>query len=138
MISVESGAPLPAERGRGQVSVPMRVTLATGIFGGFFSGLLGIGGGTAMVPMLVFLGGLTQRDAHATSLAAMILIATAAVVVYGDAGKVNLLAAGALLLGSLAGARIGADLLSKASEGKLKAAFGAFLLIAAALMVVNP
>jgi uncharacterized protein len=116
----------------------MRVTLATGIFGGFFSGLLGIGGGTAMVPMLVFLGGLTQRDAHATSLAAMILIATAAVVVYGDAGKVNLLAAGALLLGSLAGARIGADLLSRASEGKLKAAFGAFLLVAAALMVVNP
>lgn len=87
-----------------------------------------------MVPLLVLLGGLSQRESHATSLAAMILIATAALVVYGGAGRVDLVAAVALLLGSLIGARQGADLLSKAPERMLKASFGTFLLVAAALL----
>src|SRR5215213_1145894 len=82
---------------------------------------LGIGGGTAMVPLLVLLGGLSQRESHATSLAAMILIAAAALVVYGGAGRVDVLSAVALLLGSLVGARQGAHLLSKAPERTLKA-----------------
>jgi uncharacterized membrane protein YfcA len=114
------------------------VIVLIGLVGGALSGLLGIGGGTAMVPMLVLLGGITQREAHATSLAAMILIASAALVVYGGAGKVDVAAALALLGGSLAGARVGADLLSRASERTLKTCFGLFLLLAAGLLVVNP
>jgi uncharacterized protein len=118
--------------------LPGGLTVMIGVVGGAFSGLLGIGGGTAMVPMLVLLGGFQQRDAHAISLAAMIMIAAAALVVYGGAGKVDLPAATALLLGSLAGARLGAGLLTRASESVLKTAFGGFLLVAALLLVVNP
>lgn len=44
--------------------------LAIGIAVGIFSGLFGVGGGTVMVPGLL-LYGLTQRQASATSLAAM-------------------------------------------------------------------
>jgi uncharacterized membrane protein YfcA len=112
-----------------------QLILSIGLVGGFLSGLLGIGGGTAMVPLLVLLGGLSQRESHATSLAAMILIAAAALIVYGGAGRVDVVAAMALLLGSVIGARQGADLLSKAPEQVLKAAFGTFLLAAAALLV---
>ena len=115
-----------------------QLILAIGLIGGFLSGLLGIGGGTAMVPLLALLGGLSQRESHATSLAAMIVIAAAALVVYGGAGRVDVAAAGALLLGSLIGARQGADLLSRAPERHLKAAFGIFLLIAALLLVLDP
>jgi uncharacterized membrane protein YfcA len=114
-----------------------QLILAIGLVGGFLSGLLGIGGGTAMVPLLVLLGGLSQRESHATSLAAMIVIAAAALIVYGGAGRVDLVAAAALLLGSLIGARQGATLLSKAPERQLKAAFGAFLLIAAVLLAID-
>jgi uncharacterized membrane protein YfcA len=115
-----------------------QLILAIGLVGGFLSGLLGIGGGTAMVPLLVLLGGLSQRESHATSLAAMIVIAAAALVVYGGAGRVDIGAAAALLLGSMIGARQGADLLSKAPERHLKAGFGVFLLIAALLLVFEP
>jgi uncharacterized membrane protein YfcA len=106
-----------------------------GAVGGFLSGLLGIGGGTALVPLLVLLGGLSQRESHATSLATMVVIAAAALVVYGEAGRVDILAALALLLGSLVGARQGADLMSKAPERALKTSFGVFLLLAAVLLM---
>ena len=127
LAATGNGTPTRAE-------LSWKLILAIGLVGGFLSGLLGIGGGTAMVPLLVLLGGLSQRESHATSLAAMILIAAAALVVYGGAGRVDVLSAVALLLGSLIGARQGADLLSKAPERTLKASFGVFLLIAAALL----
>lgn len=116
---------------------PSREDVGVGLVGGLFSGLLGIGGGTAMVPLLVFVAGLTQRTAHAISLAAMIPIALAALVVYGVAGKVDLVAAAALAAGAIAGARVGAEILSRTPERPLKAAFGAFLLFAAVMLVVE-
>jgi uncharacterized membrane protein YfcA len=135
---VQPGNPDSRRSTSGAAGLSSGLTGLIGVVGGAFSGLLGIGGGTAMVPMLVLLGGFSQRDAHATSLAAMILIAAAALVVYGGAGKVDLLAATALLLGSLVGARVGAGLLSRSSEATLKLAFGLFLLVAAVLLVVHP
>ena len=103
----------------------------TGLLGGLLSGLLGIGGGTVMVPLLVLWSGRPQRQAHAMSLAAIIPISLAAVAVYGGAGKVDLPAAIALTIGAIFGARIGAHVLSRAPERPLKAAFGVFMLIAA-------
>jgi uncharacterized protein len=122
----------------GSLDIAWPTIVIIGVVGGFLSGLLGIGGGTVMVPLLVMLGGLTQRESHATSLAAMILIASSALIVYGGAGRVDVLAAAALLIGSLFGAKTGADLLSRSSERTLKMAFGAFLLVAGALLAINP
>jgi len=135
MSSTTLASPAPVKLGS---TLSWKLIVLIGVVGGFLSGLLGIGGGTAMVPLLVFLGGLAQREAHATSLAAMILIASAALIVYGGAGRIDFVAAMALVLGSLAGARAGADLLAKASERALKLCFGAFLILAAALLALTP
>ena len=114
-------------------STPHRYDL-TGLLGGLFSGLLGIGGGTVMVPLLVLWGSRAQREAHAMSLAAIIPISLAAVLVYGGAGQVNVGDAVALCVGAIVGARTGAGLLARAPERVLKGAFGAFMLVAAALI----
>ena len=111
--------------------------IGIGLIGGLFSGLLGIGGGTVMVPLMVLLLGTQQKKAHALSLGAIIPISIVAVAVYGGAGKVNPAAAAALAVGAIFGARVGANLLANASERRLKACFGIFLLIAAVLMVVE-
>jgi uncharacterized membrane protein YfcA len=103
----------------------------TGMIGGTFSGLLGIGGGTVMVPLLVLWTGRLQRDAHAMSLAAIIPISASAVAIYGGAGEVNVADAIALTVGAVFGARIGARALARAPERPLKAAFGCFMLVAA-------
>jgi uncharacterized membrane protein YfcA len=111
-------------------AVPRRYD-ATGLVGGLLSGLLGIGGGTVMVPLLVLWTGRKQRDAHAMSLGAIVPISFAAVVVYGGAGQIKVVDAIALLAGSLTGARIGARVLASAPERALKGAFGVFMLVAA-------
>ncbi|MGI8802485.1 MAG: TSUP family transporter [Solirubrobacteraceae bacterium] len=48
---------------------------AIGLLAGVASGLLGVGGGVLFVPGLVFVAGLTQVDAEATSLLAIIPVA---------------------------------------------------------------
>ena len=46
--------------------------LVLGIVAGIFSGFFGIGGGTILIPVLVYLLGLTQHQAQGTTLAIMI------------------------------------------------------------------
>jgi uncharacterized protein len=108
-----------------------------GLAGGVFSGLLGVGGGVVMVPLLVLWAGYGQRDAHAVSLGAIIPISAAGVLTFGVAGEIRVLEALALAVGAIVGAQAGARLLARADERKLKLAFGLFLLVVAALMVVG-
>src|SRR6478672_6335539 len=107
-----------AERGR------LDRRLATiGGAGGLLSGLLGVGGGVVMVPLLVLWAGYRQRDAHALSLGAIIPISLASVLIYGAAGKVRLSDAVALAAGAIVGARIGASALARIEERPLKLVF---------------
>lgn len=130
-----SGSPLAAEpRPR---SLSGRQVLAIGVLGGAMSGLLGVGGGTVMVPLLALWAGLAQRDAHAISLGAIIPISLVGAMTYGVAGEIRPEYAAALAIGSTVGARVGTDLLARASEHMLKLAFGVFLVLVAVTMVVT-
>ena len=101
--------------------------VAIGALGGLLSGLLGVGGGIVMVPLLVLWAGYGQRDAHAASLGAIIPISLASVLTYGVAGKVRPVDAIVLALGSIVGARLGASALSRIHARRLKLVFGLFL-----------
>jgi uncharacterized membrane protein YfcA len=111
---------------------------AIGIAGGLLSGLLGVGGGIVMVPLLVLWSAYGQRDAHAISLGAIVPISAASVVTFGAAGQVRPTEAAALAVGSIAGARLGADALARIEERALRLVFGLFLGAVAVLMVVRP
>jgi uncharacterized protein len=111
--------------------------IAIGIAGGVLSGLLGVGGGIVMVPMLVLWTAYGQRDAHALSLGAIIPISLASVVTYGAAGKVHPGEAVALAAGAVAGARIGAGALARIGERQLKLVFAVFLAAVGVLMLVK-
>lgn len=105
--------------------------------GGLLSGLLGVGGGLVMVPLLVFWAGYRQRDAHAMSLGAIIPISLASVITFGAAGEVRVGYAIALTAGSVVGATLGARLLARANERALKIAFGLFLGAASILLFLR-
>jgi len=126
--------PAPGPAARGLLSPRL---IGVGVAGGLLSGLLGVGGGIVMVPLLVLLAGYDQRTAHAMSLGAIIPIGLASLATYGVAGEVRLPEAAALLGGSLLGARIGAGWLARIDERLLKAIFGTFLLGVAAVLVLT-
>ena len=112
--------------------------MTIGLGGGLLSGLLGVGGGVIMVPLLVIWAGYGQREAHALSLGAIIPISAAGVVAFGTAGELELLPALLLATGSVLGARVGAGVLARIDERRLRLIFGAFLVLTAGVMAVRP
>ena len=93
------------------------------------SGLLGVGGGIVMVPLLVWLCSFDQRRAHATSLAAIVPIAAAGAAVYASDVSVDLEVALLLAAGSIVGAPLGAGLLARSSDAALKVSFGVLQIV---------
>jgi uncharacterized protein len=107
-----------------------------GAAGGAFSGLLGIGGGVVMVPLLVAALDFDQHEAQATSLAAMLPpIGLPGVLVYERAsGGLPWALVGALAAGYGVGGFVGARLATRASGARLSRAFALFVLLVAAGM----
>ena len=60
-----------------------------GLVAGVFSTLFGVGGGIIVVPLLVGLAAFPTHTAAATSLGAILLTATAGVVLYAARGEVR-------------------------------------------------
>ena len=113
------------------------MAVAVGVAAGVLSGLLGVGGGIVMVPLLVAVVGLGQHEAHATSLAAIVPIAAVGAARFAAAGNVDPVLAALLAAGSLVGAPLGARLMARTHEDVLKLVFGA-LMIAVAVQLLWP
>lgn len=102
------------------------VLIVVGMLVGVLSGMFGIGGGTVIVPALVWLG-LSQRNAAATSMLAIVPTSISSVISYATGGHVDWLAAALLFCGMFIGGRIGSWLLSRLPELVLRWIFVAFL-----------
>ena len=108
------------------------VLVAFGIFVGVFSGVMGLGGGAVMIPIMVLVLGLTQPQAHGMSLAVMIPPVTIpAVIKYYREGAItrpDLLMALMISAGFAAGSFFGAWIATSLPKEGLKLVFG-FLLV---------
>lgn len=102
------------------------VLIVVGMLVGVLSGMFGIGGGTVIVPALVWLG-LSQRNAAATSTLAIVPTSISGVVSYATGRHVDWLAAVLLFCGMFVGGQIGSWLLSRLPELVLRWIFVAFL-----------
>lgn len=106
--------------------------LLIGLLAGVVAGLLGVGGGALFVPALTIGLGLSQVDAEATSLLAIIPVAVVGALRQRAHGNVDLrtgLALGAL---ATAGAAAGAVIANAVPERALEIAFAVLLLVIAA------
>jgi len=109
-----------------------------GIIAGIFSGIFGIGGGTVLIPALVFLFGLTQHQAQGTTLAIMIPpIGLLAALRYYYSGNVKLNIAAFICLGFFFGGLLGAHLIQNVPDLALKRLFGVFLAIISVRMILG-
>lgn len=108
-----------------------------GLAAGSFGGLVGLGGGVVMIPLMVGVLNLRQHQAHGTSLVALIFTGLAGAATYAAGGAVDWAAAVALAAPAMLTARIGARFAHSLPEWKLKRAFGAFLIFVSALLVLK-
>ncbi|MGB9370853.1 MAG: sulfite exporter TauE/SafE family protein [Halobacteriota archaeon] len=109
-----------------------------GATAGVFSGLLGIGGGIILVPMLVLLVGLTQQQAQGTTL----ILLTApfgllAALTYYQSGYADLKIAAILGIGFFFGAFLGAKIATNIPNVVLQKVFGVALLIVAVYLLLS-
>jgi uncharacterized membrane protein YfcA len=108
------------------------LALCLGFLAGALSGMFGVGGGILFVPTLAFVVGLSQLDAQATSLAAMIPVVAFGAWQQHRAGLVRWRTAVLVGLASIAGVAGGAVLATSLPEALLRDLFGGLLLVVAA------
>jgi uncharacterized membrane protein YfcA len=115
----------------------MAKVLAIGTVLGFFTGIIGVGGGFLLVPALVLLCGMDVKIAVGTSL--LIIAVNSLGGFLGFAAhesfpwRVTLTVAGFNAAGSLVGQRLS----TKLPGHRLRPAFGVFLLLVGAVMVID-
>lgn len=105
--------------------------LLAGAVAGTAGGLFGVGGGIILVPMLTGLFGLTQHQAHGTSLAVIGATALASLIVYGAHANVAWGTAALVAVGSLVSAPLGARWAARVSARGLTRTFAVLLVLVA-------
>lgn len=113
-----------------------RFSLA-GLIAGVLSGLLGVGGGFVIVPVLQRYTDLTMQSVIATSLCVVALISMAGVFTSLSTGQLNISVATTFTAGAVAGLVVGGILSSRLSTKYLKLAFAIICFSAAAGMLLK-
>jgi uncharacterized membrane protein YfcA len=98
-----------------------------GLVAGFFSALLGVGGGIVVVPLLILVAHFSERPAMGTSLAAVGLIAFVGAVSYAFHGELKPGAAAVVGLPAALGAVLGTGLQQRLQARTLSLGFAALL-----------
>jgi uncharacterized membrane protein YfcA len=107
-----------------------------GLLAGILSGLIGIGGGTIIVPALVLFFGMSQHMAQGTTLALLVPpIGILAAWTYYTQGYVDLKIALFICIGFFIGGFLGAKVATSLSNIVLERIFGIALLLIALKMI---
>jgi len=105
------------------------ILLFTGIFTGFLSGMMGVGGGAIMVPAMILLLGYSQHMAQGTSLVAMIPAGTAGSITHWRLGNIQTNLLTGLIAGAVGGTCLGAATANFLPDAQLRTAFAAVLVL---------
>lgn len=109
---------------------------AIGTAAGAFSGLFGVGGGTVIVPLLIFWLGYGEREATGTSMAAIVLIALFAAGLQAVYGNVDVGKAALVGIPAIGGAVAGTALQQRIPERAISLTFAALLVVIAVELIV--
>ncbi|WP_034937332.1 sulfite exporter TauE/SafE family protein [Gloeocapsa sp. PCC 73106] len=112
--------------------------LVLGLAAGILSGLIGIGGGILITPILVFIFKFTQHQAQGTTLALLVPpIGILAAWTYYQEGYVDLKVAFLICIGFFLGGLIGAKVAVAIPSEMLGRIFGVALIVVGIKMVVG-
>jgi uncharacterized membrane protein YfcA len=106
-----------------------------GLFVGFFSGLLGIGGGIVLIPIILYGFGFPFHHASGTGVTVTLLMGVVGTLVHSLAGHVHLGLAMLLLVGSGISAQLGAIATSRLSARTLRKGLVALIALTMTMIV---
>jgi hypothetical protein len=119
---------LPVVHGTAAGWPKVLVLLSAGVFTGFLSGMMGVGGGTIMVPAMVLLAGFTQHTAQGSSLLAMVPAGGVGAYTHWKLGNVNTDILAGLIPGIFIGTYLGGTLAHHLPEATLRVVFASVLI----------
>ncbi len=129
-VSEESTSSKPPGR-VGSSSRKRRLAAAAGIgvFAGYLSGVLGIGGGIVMIPAYFRLLGLPIKKTTGTSLLVAGVLAIPGTIAHWCLGNIDWGLAGGVALGALAGSYFGSRITLRSSERRVRIYVGSILVL---------
>jgi len=105
------------------------ILLAVGLAAGFLSGLVGIGGGIIIVPVLVYFLGFTQQQAQGTTLFMFLFpIGILGVMNYYKAGAIDWKVAAIIAVTFFVGSFFGSKLAISIDQATVKKIFGIIII----------
>jgi len=112
------------------------ILLAVGLAAGFLSGMVGIGGGIIIVPVLVYFLGFTQHQAQGTTLFMFLLpIGILGVMNYHKQGHVDFKTAFIIATTFVVGSYFGSKVAISLDQKVVKQIFGAIIILLGAKML---
>lgn len=115
----------------------LAVLLLIGLAAGFMSGLIGIGGGLVIIPLLTLVLSVAQKKAQTSSLGVVLLASATGAISYGVQGQLDVLIAAGMAVGGVLGSFAGTAILRRTGDGTLKLGFVALALVTAAAMFAD-
>ena len=150
----KAGVPVPARKRRHHpmvANLPLRwrfyrsglyisplAPLLLGMLTGTLTMLMGIGGGFVLVPAMLYILGMSANVVVGTSLFQILFVTMATTMMHSMTTKaVDIVLAVLLLIGSVSGAQIGAQLAQKVPAARLRFVLAAIVLVVAARMALG-
>ena len=150
----KAGVPVPARKRRHHpmvASLPLRwrfyrsglyisplAPLLLGMLTGTLTMLMGIGGGFVLVPAMLYILGMSANVVVGTSLFQILFVTMATTMMHSLTTKaVDIVLAVLLLIGSVSGAQIGAQLAQKLPAERLRLVLAVIVLVVAARMALG-
>jgi len=135
LVRAPEGGTSPGDAGRRRAG--SAALAAVGVAGGLLSGLLGVGGGTVLLPAFLQLLRMPTKEAVATSLACVGILAVPSTVTHAVLGTIDWRFALLMAAGVVPGARLGSALAIRAEAGRLRLVLAAVLGVLAVLYGVS-
>jgi uncharacterized protein len=111
---------------------------AIGTVAGAFSGLFGVGGGTVIVPLLIFWFGFGERLATGTSLAAIVIVGSLGALAQGGLyGNVHVVTALLLTIPAVVGVVFGTAIQQRIPQRAVSYLFALLLVVVAIDLVLK-
>jgi len=113
------------------------ISIVIGAAAGMQAGLLGVGGGIILVPLLVGVLRLGQHQAHGTSIAVIIFIGLPAAITYALKGHMDWILVLELAAGSMVGVVLGAKLMMRVPARELRWLFATLMVAIGIIMTIG-